>query len=295
MLIFFPLLAALLAFLPPLLRTTPQPFAVEGMIVEGPFILIVGCLVTPVIFSGRIGAELGKGDAWAKTQESPSFLATRPMDDNSLVWAKIKASAMAIALVWTALLAIVVAGWMLPYTYSRTESLAHFLLRRSTLHGAVVTAAAIVGLVFISWINVIKSFALVLYGRSWLNILAPFVVILGFSVVLSPFQWALRHPAALPLVLQGFRVAVWVLIAAKIAAAALIIRGIRRCRVSNNEQLIAWTAAWFLAAAAIFTSVLWLLPPARHGQLMVIAIVVLAVPYNRLVGMPLAWHHNRHR
>ena len=295
MLIFFPLLAALLAFVPPLLRATPQPLAVQGMIVEGPFILIVGCLVTPVIFSGMIGAELGKADAWAKTVESPSFLATRPLDDNSLVWAKMKASALAIVTIWAVLLAIVAAGWMLPYTYSQSESLVHFLLRHATPHGALVAAAAIVGLVLISWINVAKSFALVLYGRRWLNTLAPFVVILGFSVILTPFQWALRHPAALPLVLQGFRIAIWVLIAMKISAAALIIGGIRRCRVSTNEQLIAWTAAWFLAAATIFAVVLWLVPPAQNAQLVVIAVVVLAVPYNRLIAMPLAWHHNRHR
>ncbi len=105
----------------------------------------------------------------------------------------------------------------------------------------------------------------------------------------------LSAPAGPFLGARGAAIAAWLLVAAKAGLAGAIVRASRRCSAASSKQLIIVTLGWLLLLAAQFAAVLWLMPTSRHSLVIVSACLVLSVPYNRLIAMPLAWHHNRHR
>jgi len=151
------------------------------------------------------------------------------------------------------------------------------------------------GLVFLSWLAVIKSFALNLFGGKWLPTVRVFATILLIGVIPSISHWAWKHPESRAALLLAVHILLCVLIAAKIGVAMPIIRAIRRCHVATDGQLFAWAALWFVTVAILLGIALWLVPAARHSALALAAAVVLILPFNRMISMPLAWHHNRHR
>jgi hypothetical protein len=108
-------------------------------------------------------------------------------------------------------------------------------------------------------------------------------------------HWAWKHPESRAALLMAVRIFMCVLIAAKIGTAMPIIRAIRRRHIATDAQLRNWTAAWFLAAAALLGITFSLVPAVWHQGPAIVAAVVLILPYNRMFAMPLAWHHNRHR
>jgi len=109
-------------------------------------------------------------------------------------------------------------------------------------------------------------------------------------------HWVWQHPDSRATLLLAVRILICVLIAAKIVVAMPIVHAIRRCHIASSFQLLTWTAVWFLAAVTLLGLIFCLVPAARHSELaLVIAGVVLLLPYNRMIAMPLAWHHNRHR
>jgi hypothetical protein len=53
---------------------------------------------------------------------------------------------------------------LIPHGDRQAEKLVHFLLRHATPRHVVIAIASLAGLVLLSWLNVIKSFAFNLYG-----------------------------------------------------------------------------------------------------------------------------------
>jgi hypothetical protein len=252
-------------------------------------------LVLPFLLFTIAAGTFAKPDAWKDTRTAPAFLTARPMSDNFLVLAKIKATTLTILSIWAIVLGLIGISMLIPHGDRQTETLAHFLLRHATPRHVLISIASIAGLVLLSWLAVIKSFALNLYGGKWIPTVRVFATILLIGVIPSIGHWAWKHPESHAALLMAVRILMCVLIAAKIAVALPIIRAVRRRHIASSSQLVTWTALWFLAAATLLGITFWLVPAARHSALSLVAGVVLLLPYNRMISMPLAWHHNRHR
>jgi len=284
----------MMAFAFPLLLMPQSADLVDVLIAPMPFLPTAIFLIQPVMWFGIVGGNLALPDGWKVTSQPPAFLSARPMSDGQLISAKVKASAVVVLFVWAIVLALVGLSMLVPHGNRQAETLAHFLSRHATPRRALIAGAALVGLISLSWLSALKSFAVTLYGRKWINNARVFGFILLIGALGATAQWAWTHRESQVLPIAA-HVAAWALIAAKIAAAVPILFAIRRRRIANNDRLIVWTAMWLLAVAMLFGVAFRLVPAIRHSPIALAAGIALVVPYNRLIGMPLAWHLNRHR
>lgn len=276
-------------------RSQPAPLYLGGYIVPVQLIWAATCLLMAPFMGGALGPNLGKLDAWGKERKMLSFVAVRPMADATLISAKLKASALAVGVTWAVILALLIAAWALPHSYSRDESMLHLLAVHATAHRATIAAVVLAFLILKTWLNATQSFSVSLFGRAWLQNTVQFSVIGAFIALGGLGHWTWQHPHALPDVLRTCKIAAWVLVGAKIAVAGIIIRSTRRCGAATPRQLTRWTTLWLLLLAAEFAAILWLAPQSRPYRLTLASVLVLSLSYNRLIAMPLAWHHNRHR
>jgi hypothetical protein len=288
------LAAPVLTFVLLLLHPNPASLFVGWMIPGSLFLLAMG-LGAPPFLAGLIGGNLGRANPWEKSLTTPAFLAAKPMSDATLVAAKLKAAAIMVAASWMVILMILLASCLLPHTYSPTESLAQFFVRHATGYRVLIAGALLGGLVLYTWISIIEGIAVPLSGRARLSEAVVFTGCVGFAGVMVLGAWVSLHPQLLPKVLAGARVAMGGLDVAKVVVAFLVVRGILRSRIAPPRRLIAWSLMWLTFLIAAFAMVIALIPAARHSLFSVALGLALAIPYNRLLGLPLAWHHNRHR
>ena len=268
---------------------------IDFYIVPVPFLATAIFLVGPVFWFSVAGGSFAKPDAWKDTTTAPAFLTARPMSDNFLILAKIKATTLTIFFVWAIVLGLIGISMLIPNGDRRAETLTHFLLRHATPRYVLIAIASLAGLVLLSWLAVIKSFALNLCGLKWIATVRLFATIVLIALLPWLGQWVRMHPDSRTAVLLAVRVSLCALIAAKIGAAMPIIRAIRHRHIASNSQLVFWTALWFLAATILLGTTFSLFPAVRHSGILLVAGFVLLLPYNRMIAMPLAWHHNRHR
>ena len=276
-------------------RSQPAPLYLAGYIVPVQLLWAATCLLMAPFMAAALGPNLGKLDAWGKDRKMLSFVAVRPMADATLISAKLKATALAVGVTWALTLALLIAAWALPHSYSRDESMLHLLAVHATARRATIAAVVLAFLILKTWLNAVQSFSVSLFGRTWLQNTVQFSVIGAFIVLAGLGYWTWQHPHALPDVLRGCKIAAWVLVGAKIAVAGIIIRSTRRCGAASPRQLARWTTLWLLLLAAEFAAILWLAPQSRPYAPTLVPVLVLSLSYNRLIAMPLAWHHNGHR
>jgi len=150
-------------------------------------------------------------------------------------------------------------------------------------------------LVVYTWISMIEAIAVPLSGRARLSEAFMIAGCAGFAAAMGLGFWLSRHPQFMPKVLAGARVIMSGLVVAKIVVAVLVLRGLLRSRIAPGRRLIAWSLAWLMFVLIAFAAALYFIPAARRSPYGMALALLLAIPYNRLLGMPLAWHHNRHR
>lgn len=289
------LAAPVLTFVLLLFHCNPPSLYVRGLMVPGSFFLLAIGLGTPPFFAGLVGGNLGRADPWAKSLATPAFLAARPMTDATLAAAKLKASAIMVIASWAVILTILLAGCLLPHTYSPTESLAQFFLRHGTGRGVIAACALVGGLIVYTWISLAAGIAVSLSGRARLNEAVMITGCIGFAGVMALGAWVTRHPQLLPKVLAGTRVAMVALVVAKVVIAVLVTRAILRNRIAPPRSFIGWSLVWLMFAIAAYATALHYAAAALQSRSGMALGLALAIPYNRLLGLPLAWHHNRHR
>jgi hypothetical protein len=288
-------LAMIVLGLPLLWGSNQHIDLVDFYFVPVPFLPTAVFLAGPVFLLSIAAGTFAKPDAWKESTTAPAFLTARPMSDTFLVVAKIKATTLTILFVWAIVLGLIGISMLIPHGDRHAETLAHFLRRHATPRHILIAIASLAGMLVLSWLNVIKSFALNLYGGKWIPTVRVFATILLIGVIPSIGHWAWKHPESHAVLLTAVHVLICLLIAVKIGVAIPIARVIRRCHVANDVQLLTWTALWFLAVAILLGIILWLVPAARNSGLTLAAGVALLLRFNRMISMPLAWHHNRHR
>jgi hypothetical protein len=268
---------------------------VDFYFVPIPYLPTIIFLIAPAFLFAIMGGTFGRPDAWNESTRAPAFLTARPMNDTFIIVAKLKATALTILFVWACVFGLIGLSMLISRGDRHTESLPHFLLRHATPRHVLLAVAMLVGLVLQSSLAVVKSFSLNLYGGKWIPIARMFATILVIAPLPWLGHWVWVHPDRRAAVLLMVHISMGVLVAAKIGVAIPIVRAIQRKGVATNARLIGWTALWFIAVTALIGITLWLVAATRHSIISLVAGIVLLLPYNRMISMPLAWHHNRHR
>jgi hypothetical protein len=253
-------------------------------------------LLAPFLVGWLGGAGLGKPDYRERAPGLSSFLATRPVTATAVVAAKLKAAGLLTLAAWA------LAALLAPLTLARADYAAEaarwwglFLQAYPAWKACAIVAAAVVGLMALTWRGLVVNLYVCLTGRPWV---AGVGVSIGAALLFAlPFvgQWVSRHPES-PETLR--RLLPWLAgaaVALKGCLAGWALRALYRRRLVAPSALAGLLAAWLLAVASLFAVLAWLLPRAWVSPADIALGVVLVVPLARLALAPLALEWNRHR
>ena len=249
-------------------------------------------LIVPLFAAVAFGGSWGNCGNTRRGKAIPAFLATRPMTSAGLVWAKMKAAAICVAVVWGMTLAVVVL--MVLWTGSWSELARHWNMLTndfSTVQKAAMVTLGAVLLPAATWKPMISNMFWGLTGRTWvwnvgvMVMLAVLVLVLPFAGWLIEHQkyhagltWALRLAAALKLLLGAW-----------------LIRVIVRRRLIEARLVKRLLGAWLLTTASLTGLLCWLIPAGLASWHLITACVVLVMPLVRISLAPIALAWNRHR
>jgi hypothetical protein len=253
-------------------------------------------LIVPLFAASAAGGAWGSCGDPRRGQAISAFLATRSMTCAGLIWAKMKAAAISVVLVWGMALAAVVLFVLLTGSWGELAGQWNVLTKAfSAVQKAAMVTLGVVLLLAATWKPMIANMFLGLAGRNWVWTVGTFVMsswLMGFILIGC---WVSTHPeyhddllAALP----------WTM---GLAAALKLLLGVWLVRVVIRRQLIQWRlmerllATWLLTAAGLTGLLCWLVPQSLAPWPLVTACVVLALPLVRISLAPLALAWNRHR
>jgi hypothetical protein len=253
-------------------------------------------LAVPLLASWVGGGSWGScGDA-RSGQAIPAFLATRPLTNAGLIWAKMKAAAIGAAVVWGMTLAAVVL--MILLTASWAELAGQWSVLTMDLSGFQKTALVPLGVLLLfgcTWVPMVANMFLGLAGRGWVWNVGAFAISAAVVAVIPVACWLSMHPEYLNDLVAAVP---WVLAAAaalKLLLAAWSLRALLRRRLVAGPLMTRLLAAWLLAAACSIALIHWLVPGHLAPWYLVASCVVLFLPLVRILLAPLALAWNRHR
>jgi hypothetical protein len=133
-----------------------------------------------------------------------------------------------------------------------------------------------------------------LTGRTWLINAVSFTVAGLIGIGALGGVWIYVNG------LQGYFIAAapWVMrlmLLLKAAVAAAVVGGMLRAGLIRPLDAAAMAGLWCLVTGSLYVAAWRLLPGGLAPLTTVAAGIILAVPFSRLAGAPLALHWNRHR
>ncbi len=257
-------------------------------------------LIIPLCVSAWAGTRLGVCGVHRRRKPIPpipQFLATRPMTSAGLVWAKMKAAAISVAIVWVMTLAAIVLMILLTASWGELAGQWNMLSKDlSAVQKAVIITLGPVFLLAVTWRLAISEMFLGLTGRTWVGVICVVVIILPLIVIGSLIGHKLaEHPeyhadllAALPWVL-GLATTL------KLLLGAWLVRVAVRRRLIEARLVKRLLVAWLLTTAGLAGLLCWLIPDGLASWHLITACVVLVMPLVRISLAPIALAWNRHR
>jgi hypothetical protein len=237
---------------------------------------------------------VGSRQSGASATGCSPFMVLRPLTDGGLVLAKYRAATRATLTAWAIVLTVVVL-WLGPTGKWRVLAAAPALQETSAFAVGAGSAAVVVGLVLLTWLQLIGNLSSGLTGRLWLMQAGAVTFGLSWMPAAGAAVWLWHHPAwraelaaalpALTVAVVGLKLllAVWL-------ASALVRRG-----TVNPRRLTLAALAWAAVAAGYFGLIAWLVPPQWVSPWAVALGLALLLPLNRFAAAPLALALNRHR
>ncbi len=253
-------------------------------------------LSVPLLAAVLVGGGWGNCGDPRHGPAIPAFLATRPMTGAGLIWAKMKAAAISVAVVWGMTLAAVVLMLLLTGSWG---ALAGQWNSRTGDFSAVRKAAIVtLGVVFLptaTWKPMIANMFLGLAGRNWVYAVGAIVIGSALVLVIPIGCWVYMHPEYHADLLAAVPWALELAAALKLLLGAWLVRVVIRRRLIQTRLIKRLLAVWLLTAAGLTGLLCWLVPHGLAPWHLVTACVVLALPLVRISLAPLALAWNRHR
>jgi hypothetical protein len=247
-------------------------------------------------------AGLTAGSGWGTCGDSrtgqaiPAFLATRPMSCGGLIWAKMKAAAVSVAVVWAMTLAAVVLMLLVTGSWAELAGQWNLLTRDfSVVQKVGIVTLGSVLLLLGTWKPMVANMFVGLAGRAWVWSVAAFVM--GAAMVGCVFScfWIAAHPEYHEALLAAVPWALRSAAALKLVLGAWLVSVVLRRRLIPPWLTHRLLAAWLLSAAGLTGLILCLLPDGLAPWHLIGACVVLTLPLVRISLAPLALAWNRHR
>jgi hypothetical protein len=258
---------------------------------------LVGVLLLPIFMAGFATTTVSKSNPHVRDYYGLSaFTATRPMTSAALVAAKLKMAVWSTLAAWGLVLVAIPMALSLSGNWPVVvESARNWLASESPLRAAIIVVLIALGLVVLTWKQLVQNLYIGLTGREWI-IKSTVFAALALFVILGPIsKWIYdhkqHHAAVLDLLPWLAGVAVFV----KVAAAVCVLRANRRQVLIERRAVLAIVGSWLACVVCLFGLLAWLVPEAIVSRILLTFGTILIVPLTRPVLAPLALAWNRHR
>jgi hypothetical protein len=251
-------------------------------------ILLCAPLLVGMLAGGTLGALV---DPLSK-QQSSAFLLVRPISSLSIVRSKLVIAAVMTLAIWILFLGYISLLLTRP---GFPQSIAEVASSVPAWKAVAYPSLAFSLLILFSWKSMVETLWIGLAGRKWVENTVAFgaagltFVAVG-SVLTLVFLPQLRAPA-----LDALPWLVGLLLALKIAAAALVVYGLLHWRLTTAGGAAMMVTIWLAVVLSLSALTLALLPREYAQARQVIPGIALFIPFARLAGAPLALQWNRHR
>jgi polyhydroxybutyrate depolymerase len=258
---------------------------------------LIAMLLTPPFVAAFVAVTVGRGspDAVSAYGLAP-FVATRPLGTRALVGEKLRMAAASTLWAWLFVLVAIVLGLTLsgrwPDVVDKARGLSEFLGRP---RAAAIALLGVLGLVTITWKQLVQGLAIGLTGReglvkasvlarlSWLVVIGLLFYEYNLNRDLRVFLW--NALAWLPLV-PAFL---------KVCAAASMASRLHRDRLVDDRTLLRGAAAWLAVVLVVYGVLYWFFSTPLIANTFKLSLAILAVPVVRPSAVLLALASNRHR
>jgi hypothetical protein len=248
-------------------------------------------VVIPMLLSISLGPGLGKFDFWG-TDAIPSFFAVRPMTTWQFVAIKLIAAAFSACACW-AFISLFVMTWAMVEAspLNPHPSLVRSFLGALTPRVAILACLVVLGLVVATWRTIVVGMWPSLFGRKWLSMTLGVAVFGQLTAAVVGAGWVYRHPelqdhaaVAVPWMLGG-------LLALKLCGIAGTLAALQKLTAIEFRTIVLILSCWLIAALGLFAALSRLVPMNWH----LAAVIVLILPFVRILLAPIALTFNRHR
>jgi hypothetical protein len=259
--------------------------------------IVVMALLMPAFLAIFVAAAAGKSSS--NTSESygiTPFLATRPVQDRSLVAAKWQAALLSTLVAWLIVIVAVPAALIWA---DATEPIMNIVRNVNEALGqprAIVLGLMILaGLIGSTWKQLVQGLYIAMSGRDWAVKGIAFGTLVLVTAGFFVLGWILdsRHR-----VVVAWNSIPWLMAALVTLKLVLAMRVMRRGLESGSvtrKQLVLAAIVWDAGVLAIYGVLVLVLPEILFRRYFLLLVAMLVVPFVRLAAAPAAVAWNRHR
>ena len=249
---------------------------------------LVFVLLTPPFLAIFVAATVSYGVT--------PFIATRPLTNASLIFAKLKATMWSTLAAWLLLLVAI------PLAL-RVSGTAPVVIERANRFVEVFGAPRAIAIVLLglaalmasTWKQLVQSLYIGMSGREWVIKASVFVALSFLAVILPLAVWISGSKPALALLWNVFPWIAAALVFFKLSAAVWIAMRLYDSRLLSDRRLVIGSACWAVIVFALYGLLVWIFPALIFQHYLLALIAILAIPLARLSAAPLALAWNRHR
>lgn len=260
-------------------RETP-PIVIETLVLV---------LLTPPIMAAFVAAA---SNSYGVTP----FITTRPLDDVSLIAAKLKVTIWSTVAAWLLVIVAVPVALRFSGTAPYVIERAHAAVQVLGVPRAVALALfGFIALTASTWKRLVQSLYIGMTGREWLVKAAVFGALSFLAIVAPVAHWIFTHTRVMAAMWNGFPWIAAGLVCVKIAAAAFVAVRLYDRRLLSDRTLLVGATSWTVAVFVLYGVLEWIFPEMLIRHYVLALIAILEVPLARLGAAPLALAWNRHR
>jgi len=251
------------------------------------FAVAIFALLLPLVLAFFSGTAFGMPTA---------FTSTRPINDATLIGAKLRSTVLSTIVAWM----IVLAAIPLAETWSGASVPVMKVLQPlidsvGRGHAIIFTMFAIAVLMLSTWKMLVQNLCISLTGNQWL---IKSTVLIGLVVMMiggPGLDYFFGHTHTRLVVWNELPLIAIALVSLKFVAGALVAFRLHSRRVLSDGALIAGAAVWLAGVVLIYGTLSWFFTDVMMPAYLRASIAILLMPLVRLSAAPLALAWSRHR
>jgi hypothetical protein len=259
--------------------------------------IVVASLLVPPFMAAFVAATVGKTSANASESYGITpFLATRPVEDRSLVLAKWQAALLSTLVTWVivALAIPIVVVWSdatKPIVDIARDADAALGAPRAIVLGLLILTA----LVASTWKQLVQGLCIAMSGRDGAVKGIAFATLVALTAAFVALGWILNSRYRMAVAWEAIPWLMVIFVALKLVLVIEVMRRGAGRGLFTRAQLILGAIVWDVCVFAVYGVLAFVLPEILVRRHILLLVAMLFVPLGRLAATPLAVARNRHR